>query len=133
MSKHILVIDDEEAVRTSFTLALGDAGFDVDTAESGEKGLQMKKDKEYDLIFLDLKMPGMNGVETLRQIRKIDKRVLIYIFTAFHKEFFEELKIARKEMLSFEILKKPIGTDLIVTLTNLILGQPEDAKEVSYV
>ena len=135
MSQRILVIDDEEAVGTSFTLALGDAGFEVDTAESGEKGLQMKKDKdtEYDLIFLDLKMPGMNGVETLRQIRKTDKRVPIYIFTAFHKEFFEELKIARKEMLSFEILKKPIGTDLIVTLTKLILGQPEEAKEASYV
>ena len=133
MSQRILVIDDEEAVRTSFTLALGDAGFEVDTAESGEKGLQMKKDTEYDLIFLDLKMPGMNGVETLRQIRKTDKRVPIYIFTAFHKEFFEELKIARKEMLSFEILKKPIGTDLIVTLTKLILGQPEEAKEASYV
>jgi len=135
MSQRILVIDDEEAVRTSFTLALGDAGFEVDTAESGEKGLQMKKDKdtEYDLIFLDLKMPGMNGVETLRQIRKTDKRVPIYIFTAFHKEFFEELKIAQKEMLSFEILKKPIGTDLIVTLTKLILGQPEEAKEASYV
>ena len=133
MSKRILVIDDEEAVRESFTLALGDAGLEVDTAESGEKGLQMKKDAEYDLIFLDLKMPGMNGVETLRQIRKTDKKVPIYIFTAFHKEFFEELKIARKEMLSFEILKKPIGTDLIVMLTKLILGQPKEAKEASYV
>ncbi len=133
MSQHILVIDDEEAVRTSFTLALGGAGFEVDTAESGEKGLQMKKDTEYDLIFLDLKMPGMNGVETLRQIRKTDKEVPIYIFTAFHKEFFEELKIARSEMLSFEILKKPVGTDLIVTLTKLILGQAEETKEASYV
>ena len=133
MSQRILVIDDEEAVRTSFTLALGDVGFEVDTAESGEKGLQMKKEAEYDLIFLDLKMPGMSGVETLRQIRKTDKKVPIYIFTAFHKEFFEELKIARKEMLSFEILKKPIGADLILTLTKLILGQPEEAKEASYV
>ncbi len=133
MSKRILVIDDEEAVRMSFILALEDTGFEVDTAESGEKGLQMKKNAEYDLIFLDLKMPGMNGVETLRQIRKTDKKVPIYIFTAFHKEFFEELKIARKEMLSFEILKKPICTDLIVPLTKLVLGQPEEAKEPSYV
>ncbi len=133
MSKRILVIDDEETVRESFTLSLEDSGFEVDTAESGEKGLQMKKDAEYDLIFLDLKMPGMNGVETLRQIRKTDKKVPIYIFTAFHKEFFEELKIARKEGLGFEILKKPIGTDPIVTLTKLILGQPEEAKEASYV
>ncbi len=133
MSKRILVIDDEEAIRTSFTLVLGDAGFEVDTAESGEKGLQMKKDAEYDLIFLDLKMPGINGVETLRRIRKTDKKVPIYIFTAFHKEFFEELKIARKEGLGFEVLRKPSSVDLIVALTKLILEQPEEAKEASYV
>ncbi len=79
MSERILVIDDEEVVRMSFTLALEDAGFRVDTAESGEKGLQMKKDAEYDLIFLDLKMPGMNGVETLRQIRKNVKNPHLYL------------------------------------------------------
>jgi len=133
MSKRILVIDDEEGTRMSFILALKDTGFEVDTAESGEKGLQMKNDTEYDLIFLDLKMPGMNGIETLRQIRKTDKKVPVYIFTAFHKEFLEELKIARKEMLSFEVLKKPVGADLIVTLTKLILGQPEKVEEASYV
>ena len=133
MSERILVIDDEKAARMSFILALKDTGFEVDTAESGEKGLQMKNDAEYDLIFLDLKMPGMNGIETLRQIRKTDKKVPIYIFTAFHKEFLDELKIAQKEMLSFEVLKKPIGADLIVTLTKLILGQHEEAEEASYV
>jgi len=133
MSKRILVIDDEEGTRMSFILALKDTEFEVDTAESGEIALQMKNNAEYDLIFLDLRMPGMNGVETLRQIRKTDKKVPIYIFTAFHKEFLDELKIAQKEMLSFEILKKPIGADLIVTLTKLILGQPEEAKEASYV
>ena len=133
MSERILVIDDEEAVRMSFTSALEDTGFEVDTAESGEKGLQMKKDAEYDLIFLDLKMPGMNGVETLRQIRKTDKKVPVYIFTAFHKEFFEELKIARKEGLGFEVLKKPVSNEEIGLFTKSIIGQPEEAKETSYV
>ena len=133
MSKRILVIDDEEGTRMSFILALRDTEFEVDTAESGEKGLEMKNNAEYDLIFLDLKMPGMNGVETLRQIRKTDKDVPIYIFTAFHKEFLDELKIAQKELLTFEILKKPVGTELIVTLAELILKDPEDVEESSYV
>jgi len=133
MSKRILVIDDEEATRMSFTLALEDTGFKVDTAESGEKGLQMKKDAEYDLIFLDLKMPGMNGVQTLREIRKTDKEVPVYIVTAFHKEFFEKLKIARKEGLDFEVLKKPIGNEEIVLLTKSILGGVQEIKETSHV
>ena len=133
MSKRILVIDDEEATRMSFTLALEDTGFKVDTAESGEKGLQMKRDAEYDLIFLDLKMPGINGVQTLREIRKTDKEVPVYIVTAFHKEFFEKLKIARKEGLDFEVLKKPIGNEEIVLLTKSILGGVQEIKETIHV
>ncbi len=101
MSKRILIIDDDEAVRRSFILAFEDIGFKVDTAESGEKGLQMKNQAEYDLIFLDLKMPGMDGVETLRQIRKNDKKVPIYIFTAFHKEFMDQLRVAAGEGEAF--------------------------------
>ena len=133
MSKRILVIDDEEAARMSFTLALEDTGFEVDTAESGEMGLQMKRDAEYDLIFLDLKMPGINGVQTLREIRKTDKEVPVYIVTAFHKEFFERLKIARRERLDFEVLKKPIGNEEIVLLTKSILGGVQEIKETSHV
>ena len=117
----------------SFTLALEDTGFKVDTAESGEKGLQMKKDAEYDLIFLDLKMPGMNGIQTLREIRKTDKEVPVYIVTAFHKEFFEKLKIARKEGLDFEVLKKPIGNEEIVLVTKSILGGVQEIKETIHV
>ena len=120
MSKRILIIDDEEVVRRSFILALEDIGYKVDTAESGEKGLQMKKDSEYDLIFLDLNMPGMNGVETLRQIRKNDKEVPIYIFTAFHKEFMDQLKVAAGEGYDFEIMQKPMSLD-IVSITKHIL------------
>jgi DNA-binding response OmpR family regulator len=120
VSKRILIIDDDEAVRTSFILALEDIGFKVDTAESGEKGLQMKEDSKYDLIFLDLKMPGMNGVETLRQIRKNDKNVPIYIFTAFHKEFMDQLKVAAGEGYDFEIMQKPMSLD-IVSITKHIL------------
>jgi DNA-binding response OmpR family regulator len=120
VSKRILIIDDDEAVRRSFILALEDIEFKVDTAESGEKGLQMKKDAEYDLIFLDLNMPGMNGVETLRQIRKNDKEVLIYIFTAFHKEFMDQLRVAAGEGYDFEIIQKPMSLD-IVSITKHIL------------
>jgi DNA-binding response OmpR family regulator len=120
VSKRILIIDDDEVVRTSFILALEDIGFKVDTAESGEKGLQMKEDSKYDLIFLDLKMPGMNGVETLRQIRKNDKNVPIYIFTAFHKEFMDQLKVAAGEGYDFEIMQKPMSLD-IVSITKHIL------------
>ena len=72
MSKRILVVDDDKATRMLFVAALKNSEFKVDTAESGEIALQMKKDADYDLIFLDFKMPGINGAETLRQMRKTD-------------------------------------------------------------
>ncbi len=124
MSKHILVIDDEEDIRASFVLALTDKGYIVDTAETGKEGIEKERSKKYDLIFLDLKMPGISGVEALREIRKENKEIPIYIITAFYKEFFDELKAAEKEGLSFEIIKKPIDSNKILLITKSVLECP---------
>jgi len=121
MSQRILVIDDDESIRKSFSLALEDTEYQVDTVESGEKGIEMRQKNGYDLIFLDLKMPGLNGVETLRELRKIDKDVPVYIVTAFHKEFFGGLKSAGEDGLDFEVVKKPIGSDDIVLVAKSVL------------
>ncbi len=120
----ILVIDDEEAIRKSFVLALEETEYQVDTAESGEKGIEMEKGGKYDLIFLDLKMPGLNGVETLQELRKIDKGVPIYIITAFYEEFFEELKGSEKDGIEFEVLRKPFSGDQILLTAKSILKGP---------
>jgi len=124
MGKRILVIDDEEAIRKAFVLALEDTAYQVDTAESGEKGIEMAKEANYDLIFLDLKMPGMNGVETLRELRKMDKDVPIYIITAFYEEFFEELKGVEKDGIDFEVLRKPFRSEQIVLTAKSMLNGP---------
>ncbi len=85
MTKKILIIDDEEAIRKSFLLSLEDTDYTVETAESGEIGIQKRREAIFDLIFLDLKMPGINGVETLFELRKIDQNVPIYIVTYIGK------------------------------------------------
>ena len=122
MSKSLLVIDDEEGIRKSFVLALEDSEYRVDTAESGERGIEMGKEGNYDLIFLDLKMPGLNGVETLRELRKTTRGVPLYIITAFYEEYFEELKSAEKEGIDFEVLRKPFKSDQIVLTVKSILN-----------
>lgn len=122
MGKHILVIDDEPAVRNSFVLALEDTKFSVTTASSGEEGLKKFDEKGYHLVFLDLKMPGMNGIETLREIRKKDKNVPVYIITAFAEEFFGGLKGLSHENIDFELMQKPIGMEAINELAMALLG-----------
>ena len=120
MDKRILVIDDEEGIRNVFRGAIKDTKYHVKTAESGEKALELLKKSKFNLIYLDLKMPGMNGIETLRELHKIDKDVPVYIVTAFHHEFTEQLKGAQADGISFEIMKKPIGCGAILDITKSV-------------
>lgn len=114
--KSILVIDDDPAIRKSFLLALEDTGFHVDTAEDGSTGVEMAVETPYDLIFLDLKMPGISGVEALRRIRSHDRQVPVYIITAFHQEFFDDLRACQDQEIEFELLRKPVRSDQIEAL-----------------
>lgn len=121
MSKQILVIDDDLAIRKSFTLALEDIDCQVDTAQSGEIGIDKASNTEYDLIFLDLRMPGINGVETLIRLRDGECKASIYIVTAFHGEFMDQLRIAADEGYDFEVMHKPVETEDLVRITTAIL------------
>lgn len=66
MMHKILIIDDDLAVRGAFSLILEDVGYEVHQAESGLQGIEMVKESRPDLIFLDLRMPSIDGVQTLR-------------------------------------------------------------------
>ena len=115
MVKRILVIDDDEGIRKLFVRALEDTPYQVDTAESGAIGIALQKETKYELIFLDLNMPGMNGIEVLRAIRMTDKEVPIYIITAFYKAYLRELTdiFYYEKGLKFEVIHKPITIDKI--------------------
>ena len=126
MSRRVLVIDDDDAVRKSFRLALEDTDHEVKTADSGEEGLDEMRANKYDLVYLDLKMPGLDGMATLHELRGIDPDVPVYIATAFHAEFLDQLRNASEDGLRFEVLEKPIDADQIVSLTqNTLERRPE--------
>ncbi|MGR3178374.1 MAG: response regulator [Candidatus Anammoxibacter sp.] len=122
MAKRILVIDDEKGVRDSFVLALEDSGYIIETSDCGEQGLEMFKESSYDLIYIDLKMPGISGIETVREIRKNDSDVHIYIVTAFYKEHLDELESLKADKINFELAKKPLDRKQIITVTNSVLN-----------
>ncbi len=70
MSKKILIIEDEPDIREAIADAVGDAGYEVDTAPNGSEGLAKALDTHPDLILLDLIMPIMDGKETLQKLRQ---------------------------------------------------------------
>ena len=68
---NILIIDDDESMCETLADVLDDKGYSVTTTRDGQAGLQLMRENRFDLILVDIMMPGMNGVETLRQIRRI--------------------------------------------------------------
>ena len=117
----VLVIDDEQSVRDAFADALEDMPYVVEAVSGGEEALAKAQSDPADLIFLDLKMPGMDGVEVLHHIRELDEVVPIYIVTAFHAEFLDRLQAAEEEGLAFQLLHKPIGQEAIRKVATAVL------------
>lgn len=68
--KNILVVDDEKNIRFTVTHALTSDEFEIDEASSGVEGLKKSQERSYDLLLVDLRMPGMTGIEMLREIRR---------------------------------------------------------------
>ena len=85
MSKRILIIDDEELVVRSLSNALKRCGYEVTFAKRSEDAIILAEEEEYDLIISDIRMPGLNGIETVRRIfeslkdRNVNKMPTIFI------------------------------------------------------
>ncbi len=79
----ILVVDDEEAIRLLYREELSEAGYQVQVAASGSEALRMAQQARPDLMTIDIKMPGMDGIELLRKVREIYRDLPIIICTAY--------------------------------------------------
>ena len=82
-SARILVVDDEDAIRTLFQDVLSELGHRVITAGDGAEGLELVKQNEFDLVFVDLKMPRMNGAEFFKQVTAIKPNLPVIIITGY--------------------------------------------------
>ena len=78
-----MVVDDEENIRFLYKEELEDEGFSVELAKNGEEALEKLPDFKPDLITLDIKMPGINGIEVLKRIREQDRELPIVLCSAY--------------------------------------------------
>ncbi len=81
--KSILIVDDEKNIRLTLLTCLEDLGVEIDIAGNAEEALYKLKEKEFGLVLLDLNMPGMGGMEMLRQVREIRPDIRVIIITAY--------------------------------------------------
>ncbi len=131
--KRILVVDDDENVRESFLATLEPLGYEVVLAAGGLEGLESAANKRPDLVFLDLKMPGMNGAETLEKLQDICPDVRVYVITAFYAEFLKPLKQLQGRGISFDVARKPLTVTEIRAIAQGVLENTpaQDAGEPS--
>jgi DNA-binding response OmpR family regulator len=111
----ILVVDDEVSIRELFDLYFTKEGYEVILAASGDEALETLKSRDSDVIFLDLKLFGMNGIELCRQIRKTKPVSMIYAMTGWAALF--EIDECREAGFD-DYFEKPLDMDMLVSVVD---------------
>ncbi|MBF0200730.1 MAG: sigma-54-dependent Fis family transcriptional regulator [Desulfamplus sp.] len=109
----ILVIDDDDQLRISFCKLLREEGYKVIGAPSGEVGMEIVQQNLLDLVILDMRLPGMNGMETFRIIKEIDSKLPVIIVTAFGTT---DIAIEATKAGAYDYLLKPFDVPEMLAL-----------------
>ncbi|KPK67758.1 hypothetical protein AMJ71_07280 [candidate division TA06 bacterium SM1_40] len=116
----ILIIEDKESMRRMLMHTMRAEGLDVDTAADGEEGIAKAKSRSYDIVLVDLKLPGKSGLEVLRAVRDQDPLTIVIVMTAFGT--IETAVQAMKEG-AYDFLAKPFDADHLLLLIRRALEQ----------
>ena len=126
----ILIIDDDEIVCNGIKSILEKEGYEVDTSLSGISGIEKVKNADYDLIYLDIHMPGMNGLETFRKIKAIKENAKVCIVTAMSDDRMTEYLLLIKEGAVDKIVRKPVFKDMLLKTTQELVGTESGRKRI---
>src|SRR2546427_1708019 len=114
MAYSVLVVDDEALTLRTINRGLREEGFDVFTATSGEDALKVFHEEKPDLILLDIVLPGMDGVEVLRQMKKANPASIVLMMSAYHMV---DRAVEAMKLGAYDYLIKPFHlADLIATM-----------------
>ncbi len=125
MSKKILIVDDEQNIRKTLKQCLANEGYGIDIAVNGKEGLEKIKDDNYDLVLLDIKMPGLNGMEVLNRLRERKDNTNVVMMTAYGTV---ERAVEAMKLGAIDFLSKPFTPEEIRKLVKKIFSR-EDLKE----
>src|SRR5438128_9337595 len=109
----ILVVDDEEIMRDVLETLLKREGHDVRLASSGEEGLELARTTPFDAAIVDIMMPGINGIEVLDELKRIDEDLAVLIITAYASV---ESAIAAMKAGAFDYITKPFKNDEVLVV-----------------
>ena len=114
----VLVVDDQKGMRLTLAAILDDQGYDVTEVEDGYRAIEVLEQVPFDLVFMDIKMPGINGVQTFREIKKIVPKSVVVMMTGFAVE--DLIKEALDEG-AFSVIYKPFDMESVLNLVDAVL------------
>jgi len=120
----ILIVDDEPIVREAIRDWLADAGYDVATAETGERGLEMARERDFDLVILDVRLPGKTGIRVLEELKESKPDVKAMIITAYASP---QMRTEATKLGALHYLSKPIAPDQLENIVEAALADEPGA------
>ena len=118
----ILVIDDEEIVRISCKKCLVPEGYDVDVAVNGREGITLARANKYDIILTDLKMPDMDGMEFLMNMKKDQSGAKVIMITGYSTV---EHAVKALKLGAYNYIEKPFTPDALITAVKEALNNSD--------
>jgi two-component system response regulator HydG len=115
----IMVVDDDPGITSSLRAILENKGHRVGIASNGEQALKMAQEKLFDTIFIDMKLPTMNGLQTYLAIKKINPGVIAVMITGYRQEMSELIDSASKES-AYSVLYKPFDMESLLKIVDEI-------------
>ena len=122
----ILIIDDEPVIRDLLFDVLSRKGYEVDTASDGAMGLEKADASQYRVVFTDIRMPGMNGVEVYKRLKAISPKSKVIVMTGYG---LEEMIQEALDLGAFADVKKPFDLELIYGLVERAIASSEKNSE----
>jgi len=116
----ILVIDDEPAILELIAMVLEDGGYTVQTVSDGAAGLDKVRQEPFDLVFLDISMPEMDGITVLKEIRKIAPDISVIMLTGYPTQ---EKASASFKLRASNFISKPIQINTILKIVENTLEE----------
>lgn len=124
----ILIIDDEARIRDACTIVLSDKGFDVSAAPDGEQGLQMIKEKHYDIVLVDLMMPNISGFDVLSEVRSHHPDTVVIVITGYATL---EHSIEAMKKGAFDFIPKPFTPDQLRAVVDKSLRYTSALQDIA--
>ena len=128
MSKaSILIVDDDISLGRSLSLVLKHKGYAVTTAQGGREALVEVKERPFDLVFMDIKMPALNGVETYKKMKKVRPGIMVVMMTGYSVEGLVQEAVNNN---AYTCLYKPFDVEKMLRLIGEIQeGKPKSGYE----